>query len=112
MAEELIEGGAAAAFSGSICPTEYDCDRYVLGVGCSGIANGIWELGPGSRETGDVCISELKKEFPPPGGSVDVGEGKTSLSRAGGSLRSEFQIVPLHGKVDAPVPRPITDEVE
>lgn len=43
---------------------------------------------------------------------VDVGEGKTSLSLDGGSLRSVFQIAVPHEKPGAPDPRPITDEAE
>lgn len=84
-----------------------------MGVGWSGIAKGICEFEAGSRDTGDVCVSPPKKELPPaPGGMVEVGEGKTSLSLDGGSLRSLFHMPVPQGKVDPAGARPMTDEVE
>ena len=103
----------AAVASGSSCPTEYDCDRYVLGVGWRGMAKGICELA-WSFEAGDVCDmpSPGKSGLPgPPGGMADVGEGKTSDSLEGGSFRSLFQMPVLHAKVpEPPWDRPRTAE--
>lgn len=85
--------------SGSNCPTEYDCERYVFGVGCRGIAKGICELVPGSRGVGevwDIEVSLLKKLWLT--GIVDVGDGNTSVSREGGSFRSEVHIAVPQGK--------------
>lgn len=82
-------------------------------MGCSGIAKGICEFDAGSRKTGEVCVSAPKNELPlPPGGMVEVGEGKTSLSLDGGSLRSVFQIPVPQGKAEPVGARPMTDEVE
>lgn len=78
------------------------------------MGNGICELVPGSRVAEVVGVrpeSGPKKElFPAPGGTVEVGDGRTSLSLAGGSLRSLFQMPVPHGKF-APGPRPMTEEV-
>lgn len=58
-------------------------------------------------------MSPPKKELPAvPGGMVDVGDGRTSLSLDGGSLRSAFQMPVPHGKADDPAGRPMTDDVE
>lgn len=95
----------AAIDSGSSCPTEYDWDRYVFGVGCSGIAKGICEL-EGSLGAGEVCVnppSPAKNELvDPPGGMVEVGEGKTSVRRDGGSFLSGFQIPVPQGNEPPP----------
>lgn len=67
-----VETGAAGGMTEPVSswPTEYDCDLYVLGVGCRGIEKGI---------------------------PVSPGDGRTSCSLKGGSLRlSWLQIVP-HG---------------
>jgi hypothetical protein len=78
------------------------------------MAKGIWELAPCSRGVGGVCDKELsapKKLFglPMPGGIDDVGDGSTSLSLEGGSLRSLFQIPVPHVKVPW-WPRPMAEE--
>jgi hypothetical protein len=102
------------ADSGSSCPTEYDCERYVLGVGCNGMGKGICELVPWSRGVGEVCdmgFSLLKKLWP--AGTVDVGDGNTSVSREGGSFRSEVHIPVPQGKDGgAWCPRPIAPEAD
>jgi len=76
-----------------------------LGVGCNGIANGIWELG-GSRDAGEACVkpaSAAKNELvEPPGATVEVGEGRTSVKREGGSFLSLFQMPVPQGKDPAP----------
>lgn len=43
---------------------------------------------------------------------MDVGEGRTSLSREGGSFRSVFQIPVPHAKDDGGAARPITEALE
>ncbi len=43
-------------------------------------------------------VSLLKKLWP--GGTVEVGDGKTSVSREGGSFRSEVHMPVPHGKED------------
>lgn len=79
------------------------------------MANGICEFGP-SRGLGEVCVAAASgpnmELAVAPGGTVDVGDGRTSLSRDGGSLRSVFQMPVPQGKADAPGARPIVDEVE
>jgi hypothetical protein len=98
--------------SGSNWPTEYDCERYVFGVGCSGIAKGICELVPCSRGVGEVCefgFSLPKKLWP--AGTVEVGDGKTSVSREGGSFRSDVHIPVPQGN-DGWCPRTIAPEDE
>lgn len=61
---------------------------------------------------GEVCAKPSlgpKKDMPlPPGDTVDVGEGKTSLNRVGASLRSGFHIPVPHVKLEDPEFRPIT----
>lgn len=58
-------------------------------------------------------LSVPKKELPdPPGGMIEVGEGRTSLKRDGGSLRSVFQMAVPQGKLADPCDRPIVDDVE
>lgn len=47
-----------------------------------------------------------------PGGTVEVGEGRTSLSLDGGSFLSLFQIPDPQGKFDGPGARPIFEEPE
>ncbi len=97
----VVMGDAAtAAASGSSWPTEYDCERYVFGVGCKGMAKGICELGPWSRGVGEVCVGvpspkyEAVAEF---GGCVEVGDGSTSASLDGGSSLLLPQIWALQG---------------
>lgn len=52
-----------------------------------------------------------KKEWPPPpGGTVEVGDGRTSLNLVGASFRSAFQNPVPQGKLFGP--RPIADEAE
>ncbi len=80
------------------------------------MAKGICELVFGSRpEAVDGCTRPAsgpkKEEPPPPGGTVEVGDGKTSVSRDGTSLRS-FHIPVPQEKVDAPELRPMTEDVE
>ena len=69
------------------------------------MAKGICELG-GSRGAGDVWVkptSPGKNELPePPGGRVDVGEGRTSVRREGGSFLSLFQMPVPQGNELAP----------
>lgn len=78
------------------------------------MANGICEFVPGSLDAGEVCDkppSGPKKEFPAePGGSVEVGDGRTSASLDDASFRSLFQIPVPHGNVVDPGPRPRTAE--
>lgn len=58
-------------------------------------------------------LSEPKKELPVPVvGTVDVGDGRTSLSLDGGSLRSLFQMPDPQGKAGAPGGRLIAEDVE
>lgn len=80
------------------------------------MGKGICELVPGSRAAEEVGVrpeaSGPKKELlPAPGGAVEVGDGRTSLSLAGGSLRSLFQMPVPHGKFE-PGARAMTEEVE
>lgn len=94
--------GVGVVVSGSNCPTEYDCERYVFGVGCKGMAKGICGLDPCSLGVGDVCVSELSPKKLPLPGIVEVGEGRTSVSLEGGSLRSVFQMPVPQGKDGGP----------
>ena len=64
------------------------------------MAKGICELVPCSRGVGDVCDSEVSLKKLWPGGTVDVGDGKTSVSREGGSFRSEVHMPVPQGKED------------
>jgi hypothetical protein len=80
------------------------------------MGKGICELVPGSRAAAEVGVrleeSGPKKELlPAPGGTVEVGDGRTSLSLNGGSLRSVFQMPVPQPKLDPGV-RPIVEEVE
>jgi hypothetical protein len=70
------------------------------------MGKGIWALGV-SREAGEVWVrpplSLPKKELPePPGGTVEVGDGRTSCRREGGSFLSLFQIAELQEMAPAP----------
>jgi hypothetical protein len=79
------------------------------------MAKGICAFGACCEE-GEVCdmpMSEPKNELPAePGGIIEVGEGRTSLSLEGGSLRSVFQMAVPQGNVDGPWARPMTEDVE
>jgi hypothetical protein len=80
------------------------------------MAKGIWEFVPCSRD-GEDCIMPSdgpKKALAPllPGGTVEVGEGSTSLNLEGGSLRSGFHMPVPHGKFGAPGVRPMAEEAE
>lgn len=58
-------------------------------------------------------LSGPKKELlVPVEGTVDVGDGRTSLSLEGGSLRSLFQIPAPHANADDPEGRGMAVDVE
>ena len=100
-------GTIGLVVSGCSCPTEYDCERYVFGVGCKGMGKGICGLDPCSLLDGgcDNGPSPKKVGLPTTGGTVDVGDGKTSDNLEGGSFRSVFQMPVPHVKVGAWCPR-------
>ena len=66
------------------------------------MGKGICELGSWSLDPADTCMAALswpKNELAePPGGPVEVGEGRTSVSLEGASLRSLFQMPVPHEK--------------
>lgn len=59
-------------------------------------------------------VSDPKKELlvPPPGGTVEVGDGRTSPSLADASFRSAFHIPVPHAKAEELAERPLKDEAE
>jgi hypothetical protein len=77
------------------------------------MAKGIWGFAGWSRGAGEVWVrfSGNNGLF---GVVADVGDGRTSASRDGGSFLSLFQMVVPHGKAEGPVElRPRTaDEAE
>lgn len=80
------------------------------------MAKGICEFDAPSREFGEIWFkpeSGPKNELlPPPGGMVEVGDGRTSLSLEEASFRSAFQIPVPQAKDDELFERPMTEEVE
>jgi hypothetical protein len=80
------------------------------------MAKGICELDVGSRGACETCVKELsgkKALLVAPGGCVDVGDGKTSVSLCGISFRSLFQMAVPQGNAADPETRPRTaDEAE
>ena len=69
-----------------------------------------------SRELETACTgreSGPKNELLlPDGGTVEVGDGRTSLSLEEASFRSTFQIPVPHANADELVERPIADDAE
>lgn len=61
----------------------------------------------------DIPASGGKNELlPEPGGIVDVGDGSTSCSLEGGSLRSLFQMPVPHGNALEPEERGMAEDAD
>lgn len=76
------------------------------------MAKGICELlcsRDGEGKPASVGKNELLAE---PGGTVDVGDGRTSCSLDGGSFRSLFQIPVPQGKVVEPEARGMAEDAD